>query len=301
MSDQPAIRTEGLSKSYGSFPALVDLDLTIHRGEIFGFLGPNGAGKSTTIRTLMDEIRATSGTATMLGLDVHRDAVELHARLGYLPSDVSLYPKLTGRETLTFFANLRGGHPLQYAMELAERFDADLDKRVGELSTGNRQKIGLVVTFMHRPELLIMDEPNAGLDPLVQHEFHSLLRETAEQGRTVFLSSHTLSEVERVADRVGIIRKARLAAVEDVAALRAKMIRRIELVLGDNPQPAEFEQVPGARDVTVEGNRVSLSFDGNMEELLAVAMLRHELHDITTKEADLEEVFLAFYQDADQA
>ncbi len=297
MSNDAAIRTEGLSKNYGSFPALVDLDLTIHRGEIFGFLGPNGAGKSTTIRTLMDEIRATSGSATMLGLDVHRDAVELHARVGYLPSDVSLYPKLTGRETLTFFANLRGGHPLDYAMELAERLDADLDKRVGELSTGNRQKIGLVVTFMHRPELLIMDEPNAGLDPIVQHEFHSLLRETAEQGRTVFLSSHTLSEVERVADRVGIIRKARLAAVEDVAALRAKMIRRIDLVLGDNPQPAEFEQVSGARDVTVQGNRVSLSFDGSMEELLAVVMNGHELHDIATQEADLEDVFLAFYQD----
>ena len=299
MIEQPAIQTHGLSKSYGSFPALVDLDLTIHRGEIFGFLGPNGAGKSTTIRTLMDEIRATSGTATMLGLDVHRDAVKLHARLGYLPSDVSLYPKLTGRETLTFFANLRGGHSLQCAMELAERLDAELDKRVGELSTGNRQKIGLVVTFMHRPELLIMDEPNAGLDPLVQHEFHSLLKETAAEGRTVFLSSHTLSEVERVADRVGIIRKARLAAVEDVAALRAKMIRRIDMVLDDTPLLTEFEQVPGARDVTVEGNRVSLSFDGNMEELLATCMKRHELHDIVTQEADLEEVFLAFYQDED--
>lgn len=297
MSIEPAIHTEGLCKNYGSFPALVDLDLTIHRGEIFGFLGPNGAGKSTTIRTLMDEIRATSGSASMLGLDVHRDAVELHGRLGYLPSDVSLYPKLTGRETFTFFANLRGGHSLAYAMELAERLDADLDKRVGELSTGNRQKIGLVVTFMHRPELLIMDEPNAGLDPLVQHEFHSLLRETAAEGRTVFLSSHTLSEVERVADRVGIIRKAHLAAVEDVAALRAKMIRRIDLVLGDNPRAAEFEQVPGARDVMVKDNRVSLSFDGNMEELLAAVMRRHELHDISTQEADLEEVFLAFYHD----
>ncbi len=299
MNNEPAIHTEGLSKNYGSFPALVDLDLTIHRGEIFGFLGPNGAGKSTTIRTLMDEIRATSGSATMLGLDVHRDAVELHGRLGYLPSDVSLYPKLTGRETCAFFANLRGGHRLDYAMELSERLDADLDKRVGELSTGNRQKIGLVVTFMHRPELLIMDEPNAGLDPLVQHEFHTLLRETAAEGRTVFLSSHTLSEVERVADRVGIIRRAHLAAVEDVAELRSKMIRRIDLVLGDIPQQAEFEVVPGARDVTVEGNRVSLSFDGNMEELLAVVMGRHELHDIATQETDLEEVFLAFYQDED--
>lgn len=297
MNYDAAIHTIGLCKSYGSFPALVDLDLTVHRGEIFGFLGPNGAGKSTAIRTLMDEIRATAGTATMLGLDVHRDAVELHSRLGYLPSDVSLYPKLTGRETFKFFANLRGGHPLDYAMELAERFDADLDKSVGELSTGNRQKIGLVVTFMHRPELLIMDEPNAGLDPLVQHEFHSLLRETADEGRTVFLSSHTLSEVERVAHRVGIIRKARLAAVEEVAALRAKMIRRIDLVLGDAAEAADFEHVSGARDVTVDENRVSLSFDGNMEDLLAVVLKRHELLDIATTEADLEEVFLAFYQD----
>ena len=299
MNSDAAIRTEGLSKSYGSFRALQDLDLTVHRGEIFGFLGPNGAGKSTTIRTLMDEIRPSSGSASMLGLDTHRDSVELHSRLGYLPADVSLYPKLTGRETISFFAKLRGGHPLGYATELVERLDADLDKRVGELSTGNRQKIGLVVTFMHRPELLIMDEPNTGLDPLVQHEFHSLLRETVAEGRTVFLSSHTLSEVERVADRVGIIRKGRLATVEGVASLRAKMIRCIDLVLGDPAEASDFEHVPGAREVTVEGNRVSMSFDGNMEELLAVVLKRHELLDIATTEADLEEVFLAFYHDED--
>lgn len=297
MTSNAAIQTTGLSKSYGNFRALQDLDLTVHRGEIFGFLGPNGAGKSTTIRTLMDEIRASSGSASMLGLDVHRDAVELHSRLGYLPSDVALYPKLTGRETVAFFAKLRGGHPLTYAMELCERLDADLDKRVGELSMGNRQKIGLVVAFMHRPELLILDEPNTGLDPLVQHEFHALLRETVAESRTVFISSHTLSEVERVADRVGIIRRGRLAAVEGVAALRAKMIRRINLVLRDVPEAGDFERVPGARDVTVESNRVSLSFDGNMEELLSAVLKHHELLDIATTEADLEDVFLAFYHD----
>ena len=214
-----AIEVRELRKKYGSFEALKGIGLEVHTGEIFGFLGPNGAGKSTTIRILLDEIRATGGTARLLGLDSRRDAVEIHRRLGYLPSDLSLYPAMTGAQTLRFFAQLRGGVDQDYIDELRQRFDANLDKRVGELSSGNRQKVGLIAALMHKPELIIMDEPNAGLDPLVQHEFHQVLREIVAEGRTVFLSSHTLSEVQQVADRVGIIRAGRLVAVENVADL----------------------------------------------------------------------------------
>lgn len=292
-----AISTTKLTKHYGSLPALVDLDLEVRQGEVFGFLGPNGAGKSTAIRTLMDEIRATSGSATMLGRDVHAEAVALRRDLGYLPSDLALYPKLTGRETIEFFAGLRGLRDLSFAEELAARLEADLTKRVGELSTGNRQKVGLIITFMHRPHLVIMDEPNAGLDPLVQHEFQQMMREVADDGRTVFLSSHTLSEVERVADRVGIIRTGRLAAVEDIETLRSRMIRDIELVLDQPARAQDFEVLDGIRDVTVQDNRVRFAFDGDVGALLADVVARHRLRDISTHEADLESIFLAYYRE----
>ncbi len=292
-----AISTQKLTKHYGNFPALVDLDLDVHPGEVFGFLGPNGAGKSTAIRTLMDEIRPTSGSATMLGKDSQADAVALRRDIGYLPSDLALYPRLTGRETVEFFANLRGLKDLSLAEELAGRLEADLTKRVGELSTGNRQKVGLIITFMHRPALLIMDEPNAGLDPLVQHEFQQMMREVADDGRTVFLSSHTLSEVERVADRVGIIRRGRLAAVEDIDVLRARMIRDIELVLDQPARVRDFEGLDGTRDVTVHDNRVRFAFDGDVGALLAHVVANHGLRDISTHEADLESIFLAYYRE----
>lgn len=292
-----AISTRKLTKHYGSFPALVDLDLEVQPGEVFGFLGPNGAGKSTAIRTLMDEIRATSGSATMLGRDVHADAVALRRDIGYLPSDLSLYPKLTGRETIAFFAGMRGLRDLSFADQLASRLDADLGKRVGELSTGNRQKVGLIITFMHRPQLVIMDEPNAGLDPLVQHEFQQMMREVADDGRTVFLSSHTLSEVERVADRVGIIRGGQLVAVEDIETLRSRVIRDIELVLAAPARVQDFAALDGVRDVTVHDTRVRFAFDGDMGALLAGVLERHELRDISTHEADLESIFLAYYRE----
>ena len=212
----PAIETQDLTKRFGSFTALKDLTLEVPSGRVFGFLGPNGAGKSTTIRILLDEIRATSGTATLLGLDSRRDAVALHTRLGYLPSDLALPTKLTGSQVLRFFARLRGKVDQQLVDDLTDRLDADLTRRVGELSSGNRQKVGLIACLMHRPDLVILDEPNAGLDPLVQHEFQQLLREIADEGRTVFLSSHTLSEVQRVADRVAIIKRGELVTTLEI-------------------------------------------------------------------------------------
>ena len=290
-----AIAIQQLVKHYGKFEALKGIDLEVREGEVFGFLGPNGAGKSTTIRVLLDEIRATSGTASVLGLDSHRDAVDVHGRIGYLPSDLALQPKMTGRDVLKFFAKLRGGVDWKFVDSLVERFDADLGKRTGELSTGNRQKVGLIAAFMHKPELLIMDEPNAGLDPLIQHEFHQLVRETVDEGRTVFLSSHTLSEVQRIADRVGIIRRGEMVAVEDIDDLRA--VREVTLVLDGEPSVEHIASIGGARDVTASGNVAHLSFDGDMGALLEAVSQQHRIIDISAADADLEHVFLAFYQD----
>lgn len=296
MTDTAAIETVGLTKKYGDFTALSNLDLTVDQGEVFGFLGPNGAGKTTAIRVLTDEIRATSGTASLLGFDSHDDSVELRRHVGYLPGDLAMYPNLTGRDTLTYFANLRGDVDWTYVDQLADRLDADLSKKVGDLSTGNRQKVGIIQAFMNKPRLVVMDEPSSGLDPLVQREFQALMRGVAAEGSTVFLSSHTLSEVQRVADRVGIIRHGVLIAVEEVAGLRSKAIRRVELMF-DSPVGAPlFEAVPGVKDVVAQGNHVTLSFDGPIETLLSAAA-DHTLVDISTQEADLEEIFLTYYRD----
>ena len=293
----PAIKTVGLTKHYGDFRALVDLDLEVMGGEVFGFLGPNGAGKTTAIRTLTDEIRPTTGTATIVGLDCQRDSVAIRALLGYLPGDLAMYPKLTGRETLTFFANLRGGVDWTFVESLADRLDADLSKRVGELSTGNRQKIGLIQAFMSRPDVIIMDEPSTGLDPLMQAEFHTMMREVAGEGRTVFLSSHTLSEVQRAADRVAIIRHGRLAAVETITALQAKAVRRIELRFAAEVEASTFTRIDGVNDADVDGARAVVSFSGDMEALLDAIRSGPSLIDIATHDADLEEIFLTYYRD----
>ncbi|MBT8208697.1 MAG: ABC transporter ATP-binding protein [Acidimicrobiia bacterium] len=296
MTDIPAIETIGLTKNYGDFTALSNLDLRVNQGEVFGFLGPNGAGKTTAIRVLTDEIRATSGTASLLGLDSHDDSVELRRHIGYLPGDLAMYPNLTGRDTLTYFANLRGGVDWNHVDELADRLDADLSKKISELSTGNRQKVGIIQAFMNKPRLIVMDEPSAGLDPLVQREFQAMMREVAAAGFTVFLSSHTLSEVQRVADRVGIIRHGVLIAVEEVAGLRSKAIRRVELMFDTPVAAGIFEAVTGVKDVVAQGNHVTMSFDGPIETLLSAAS-GHTLVDISTQEADLEEIFLTYYRD----
>ena len=290
-----AIHTEALTKFYGKNRGIEDVDLDVWEGEVFGFLGPNGAGKSTTIRTLLDEIRPTSGSATILGLDTHKDAVAIRRHVGYIPSDLALYPNLTGRDTLTYFANLRGGVDWSYVDEVAERLASDLTRKVGDLSTGNRQKVGIIQAFMNRPALMIMDEPTSGLDPLVQREFQDMVREVTAQGRTVFLSSHTLSEVQRVADRVGIIRDGYLITVESVAELRSKALRRVEFVLDSEADASVFEGVAGVRNVVAGGVHVEMSFDGDMGALLKAATDRYGVTDIRTSETDLEEIFLTYY------
>lgn len=294
------IEAEGLRRVYRNrkeeIEAVRGVDFTVDAGEIVGFLGPNGAGKTTTIRALLDLIHPTSGRATILGMDTHESAVEIRRHIGYLPADLALYPNLTGRETLTYFANLRGGVDWSHVDQLAERFDADLTRKVSEYSSGNRQKVGLIQAFMNKPEVLILDEPSAGLDPLVQEELQSLFRETADEGRTVFLSSHALSEVERAAHRVGIIRLGRLAVVETIESLKTKAIRRLEMVFAAPVDASVFKGVDGVRSVDSEGDVVSVSFEGPMAGLLHVAM-GHDLINLHSAEADLEEIFLTYYRE----
>jgi ABC-2 type transport system ATP-binding protein len=288
------IKTEGLTKHYGDVKALVGLDLEVQRGEVFGFLGPNGAGKTTTIRSLLHFLFPTEGSASVLGLDVATHAVEVRSRVAYVPSEYSLYPKLTGAENLTYLANLRGGVDADYVNQLAERLEVDLSRKVGDLSTGNKQKIGLVQGFMNKSELVILDEPSTGLDPLMQQELQQMIREVREDGRTVFLSSHSLAEVERVADRVGILRHGHLVVVERVAELKRKAIRRIDLEFEEAVDASAFEHANGVRSAEARGNTVVVSFEGSVNELLRIA-IDHDVVNVNSREADLEQIFLEYY------
>ncbi|GIG53870.1 ABC transporter ATP-binding protein [Demequina activiva] len=296
MTETPVIEVDRLTKRYGSFTAVEDVSFEIHRGEIFGFLGPNGAGKSTTIRSILDLIRPTSGHCRVLGLDSRRDAVEIHRRIGFLPSDLALYPNLTGRQTLEYLGNLRGGVDWTRVDELTERLAADLSKKVREYSSGNRQKLGIIQALMHRPEAVILDEPITGLDPLVQLEFHSMLREMADAGGTVFLSSHTISEVERVADRVAFIRRGHLIAVERMSELQDKALRRIKLEFAAPVPASAFDGVDGVHEVSVDGPTVTAQFEGSMAPLLTIATA-HDVLSVSSASVDLDEIFLEFYRD----
>jgi ABC-2 type transport system ATP-binding protein len=292
---RPAIATSGLSKDFGSGRGLFGLDLEVRDGEVFGFLGPNGAGKSTTMRLLLDLIRPTSGSAQMLGLDTVNDSLEIRRRVGFLPGDFALYPKLTGRAMLNYLAELRGGVDPHVRDSLVERFGADIDRPIRNLSTGNRQKIGLVQAFMHEPELLILDEPIAGLDPLVQQSFHALLGEVSAEGRTVFLSSHTLSEVERVTHRLAILRQGRLVVVDSLENLRKVAVQRLEIEFGEPIDVAEFRALPGVTEVHAEGSTVTVGFEGSADAVVKAAA-KHEVRAIRPREEDLEDIFLQYYK-----
>ena len=297
MSSDTAIRTSELSKDFGHGHGLFDLNLEVECGEVFGFLGPNGAGKSTTMRLLVDLIKPTSGSAVLLGLDSRRQSLEIRRRIGFLPGDLALYPKLTGAAVLDFLAAIRGGVDPRVRGQLADRFEADLDRPVRELSTGNRQKVGLIQAFMHEPELVILDEPIAGLDPLVQSSFHELLGEVVAEGRTVFLSSHTLSEVERVAHRVGILRHGRLVVVDSLENLRRVAVQHLEIEFaGANPSVDEVRALPGVTDATRKGSQLAVSFEGSADRLLKI-INRYEVLSIRSRDASLEEIFLRYYRD----
>lgn len=291
-----AVETFGLTKQYGSVTAVSDLNIRIERGQVFGFLGPNGAGKSTTIRMLMALQRPTSGRVSVLGHDAQADTVAIHCRIGYLPGDLELFPRLTGRQHISWFARSRGlDDRSSLAGQLIDRFQVVADRPVRELSKGNRQKIGLVLAFMHRPELLVLDEPTSGLDPLMQREFENLLQETAAQGRTVFLSSHELDEVQRSAHRIGIIREGRLVAEDTVEGLRRAAPRKMEIRFRHPVDRAELSRLRGVTVTAADGPRVTLDVTGEIGPVLRVIAC-HDPVDLTSRPADLDELFLGFYR-----
>ncbi len=300
MPEPAAIETHGLSKTYGrAVRALVDLDLRVAPGEVFGYLGPNGAGKSTTIRLLLDLIHPTAGRASVFGLDTRADGVAARRRVGYLPGDLRLAGSLTGREQLESLARLRGRVDESLRNELCERLEVILDRPIRQLSKGNRQKIGLVQAFMHRPDLVVLDEPSAGLDPLLQNEVRALLRQTAAEGRTVFLSSHSLDEVQHIADRVGIIRSGRLVDVDSVEGLRERSVRHVTIVFAEPVDSATFAAVDGVRVGGADGTAIRLSAPETAMDALVKVAARHPIVDFISRPADLEEIFLDLYREAD--
>ncbi|WP_405097879.1 ABC transporter ATP-binding protein [Micromonospora sp. NBC_01412] len=286
-----AIELTQLTKMYGTRRGLT---LTVEPGEVFGYLGPNGAGKSTTIRMLLDLIRPTSGSARVLGLDPRTDAVGLHRRIGYLAGDFVVDGRQKAGECLAFLASLCGGVPATRVIDLADRLDLDLNARVKSLSKGNRQKVGLAQAFMHQPELLILDEPTSGLDPLVQQTFLDMVTEAKAAGQTVFMSSHIMSEVEAVADRVAIIREGRLVALDTVADLRARSFLHVRITFAEPVPAEEFTALPGVTDVSVDGTTLSCRVDGSPDALVKAAA-RHTITGLRADSQDLEELFHTYY------
>ena len=296
------IETSGLTKFYGDTPGVIDLDLRVGKGEVFGFIGPNGAGKSTTIRTLLNFLFPTRGSGRIFGLDIVKDSLEIRARTGYLPGDLSMYETMTANEFLTYFANLRGIDARVRRQDLADRLELDLDRKIKDYSTGNRQKVGIVNAFMPDPELYILDEPTAGLDPLMQQEFQEMIREVRDKGRTVFLSSHILPEVERIADRVGIVRQGHLIEVDSVEAFKAKAHRSVTIQFAVPVDAALFTVLEGVTKVDArnDGTVLGLTVRGSMDAVVKEAA-GHNVLSISTSSGELEDVFLSYYSLDDDA
>jgi ABC-2 type transport system ATP-binding protein len=293
-----AIRTSKLSKDYGLGRGLFELDLDVAPQEVFGFLGPNGAGKSTTIRCLMGLIRPSAGSAHIFGLDCIRDYVAVKRKVGYVPGEMPQFASLRGSEVVAYLGAMRGGADAKAVRSLAERFNLDLSRRYREYSSGNKQKLGIVLAFMHRPPLLILDEPTAGLDPLNQREFYDLVGETRDDGATVFLSSHILSEVERACDRVGIIRSGHLVNIADLDELHRIRFHRVEIEFapGDDPPVSALRATEGVEDVAVEDRLVTCTVRGSFEPLLD-AIRGSTVTNLVSHEPSLEEIFLEYYKE----
>jgi ABC-2 type transport system ATP-binding protein len=299
----PIIKTENLSKRYGSRVgkvALEDLNLEVYPGEIFGYLGPNGAGKTTTIRILMDLIRPTTGKASLFGMDARESAVEIHKRIGFLPGELNLWQGQTARSIIRYMAAVRGDVDMKYVEELADRLDFDMSKRIRDHSTGNKRKMGLILALMHKPELLILDEPTSGLDPLMQQAFIELMREWRDAGRTVFLSSHMLSEVQAICDRVAILRAGKLQAVETVTRLTSVDFRWITVRFRDAASASMLSGISGVSDVSIQDNLMKLRLTGDFDPLMR-AISQQYVEDLRVSEPTLEEVFLTYYGDEQRA
>ncbi|WP_285318283.1 ABC transporter ATP-binding protein [Pseudarthrobacter sp. lyk4-40-TYG-27] len=289
------VQLSGLTKRFGRNTALDDVTLTIGPGEVFGYLGPNGAGKTTTIRLLMGMLRPTSGTAAVLGLDAWRQARDVHRLVGYVPGEPALYDRLTGHQHVAYCAHLRNRDDAPRAAELADRLDLDLNRQARTLSRGNRQKLAVVLAVMSSPRLLVLDEPTSGIDPLVQQVFHSILREHTAGGGSALFSSHVLGEVERVADRIGVVRAGKLVAVERLQDLAARSLHRVRARFTTTVSAAGFAGVPGVRDLTVDGRSLSCNAPQSALDALLKLVSARDVEDFECSEAPLEETFLTYY------
>ena len=289
-----AIRVTGLVKHFGSVEAVRGIDLDVRPGEVFGFVGPNGAGKSTTIRCLLDLIRPTSGAVEVLGQQPRRDGVEARRRIGYVPGELRLPERMTTRQLVASIGRLRGGLDEASVDSIAGRLQIDLDRPTRDLSSGNRRKVALLLAFAPRPDLLILDEPTSGLDPLMQHEFLAMVREARDAGSTVFLSSHVLSEVQRAADRVAVLRAGRIVVQGTVDELRGRARQRIEVWFADDVDPSEIRATPGLVDPVVEGRRLAATLSGPVDPVIAV-LARHSIASLVMEEPNLEDAFLDLY------
>ncbi|MBE0408197.1 MAG: ABC transporter ATP-binding protein [Anaerolineales bacterium] len=292
-----AILTQGLVKSYGKVQALRGVDLEVRRGEIFGFLGPNGAGKTTTIRCLLDLIRPDAGRSQVLGVDPQKDPVTVRARVGYLPGELRMQENLTGEGVLRYLNGLRGGKAdWMYIRQLADRIDLDLKIAIKNLSRGNKQKVGIIQALMHRPELLMLDEPTFGLDPLMQREVLHLVAEARQEGATIFFSSHILSEVQEISDRVGIIRLGKVVEVADTETLIARAVRHTRIRFAKPVDINTLESVPGVEVLSHDdGTVVVLKAEGEMDALIKT-LAQFPVVDFETQRASLEEIFLEYYR-----
>ena len=288
------IETQGLTVYYGKHRGIIDVDLTVEKGEAFGFLGPNGAGKTTTQRVLLDVIRPTSGKASIFGMDCREQGVELRKRVGYLPGELALYKDMRASRFFKMVEYLRGTTDHKgYWRELAERLDLDISRKIGNFSRGNKQKVGVVAAFMNRPDLLILDEPTSGLDPLVQQTVMEMVREVKADGRTVFFSSHILPEVQAVCDRVGIIREGQLVATQRVEELIAARLNRLTLIFADLPPAGVFDH-DGVTELGRTEQSVMLEVRENLPQVLATAA-QYDIQDIETQNISLEDIFLDYY------
>jgi ABC-2 type transport system ATP-binding protein len=296
-STAPALRCSGLTKDYERGRGVFDLDLTVQRGEVFGFIGPNGAGKTTTIRLLMDLTRPDRGSASVFEFDCQVDSLAVKRLVGYLPGEMPAFPGVTARYVIGLIAGLRGSVDAGRVSALAERLDLDLSDRYEDLSHGNRQKVGLIQAFMHQPKLLILDEPTLGLDPLMQRLFRQLVEESVAAGATVFLSSHDLSEVEQICDRIALIRGGRLVRVGTLEQLRGMRVHQISAVLKGTLLAADVEALPGVGDVRIEDHRLTCSVRGPVSPLLQ-ALVDAQVVEVDSRELSLEEVFISEYETA---
>lgn len=292
----PIIQIEHLVKQYRKSEqrSVDDISFNVEAGEFFAFLGPNGAGKTTTIRLLLDLIRPSTGHATIFGLDIHEDAVKIHQRIGNLPSELTLYEQMTGWEFLRYLGDLRGGVSEDYIKELASRFEMDLSRKTKSCSSGMKRKLGLIQALMHQPELLMLDEPTLGLDPLVQQTFYKLIRELSQAGTTIFMSSHNLREVEIVCDRVGILRKGKLVQVAHINDLKQVRFRWLSLHFDENPKLADFEQLKGVSELSMENHSLKMRVSGELDPVIKAAAKYHLL-DMSYEEPNLEDIFMQFY------